>query len=371
MIQNFIGKDGFIWWVGVIESRDDPLNLGRCQVRIFGWHTSNKQLIPTESLPWALPMNSPNSSMTAAAPVVGDFAFGFFSDGLSGQAPFMIGVFPGIPVNGPNDSLGFSEGSFYPVGEPTTSRLYRNENIDDTAIGYHNSNLDKDVPLADGNSWSEPESQYATQPPYNKVTETLAGHVFELDDTPDAERIHLNHKKDGLTFFEIAPDGSKVTKVQGTNYAIYLSDNNIHIKGQCNITVDGNATLYVKGDVTQKVDGNVTETVGGNVDSTVDGNVTSLIKGNLTSTVNQNADITIEGNLTQTVQGDASITVDGNLSATVGGDLSASVGGDMSASVSGSVSQSVGGSVSQSVGGSYSINAGGSFTVNASVISLN
>ena len=52
------------------------------------------------------------------------------------------------------------------------------------------------------------------------------------------------------TFFEIAPDGSMVTKIQGDNYAIYVKDDNIHIKGTCNITVDGNANFYVGGTMT-------------------------------------------------------------------------------------------------------------------------
>jgi hypothetical protein len=84
-----------------------------------------------------------------------------------------------------------------------------------------------------------------------------------LDDTPGAERIHLHHKAN--TFFEIAPDGSKVTKVVGDNYEVYLSDNNVHIKGVCNITVDGNANLYVKGNVQEKVDGNYTLNVAGDI----------------------------------------------------------------------------------------------------------
>ena len=52
-MQNFLGKDGFNWFMGVVESRDDPLNLGRCQIRIFGFHTDNIQEIPTSDLPWA------------------------------------------------------------------------------------------------------------------------------------------------------------------------------------------------------------------------------------------------------------------------------------------------------------------------------
>jgi len=278
-MQNFIGKDGFNWWLGVIESRNDPLNLGRVQVRIFGHHTDNLQELPTTDLPWAMPCVSPNVGMTDGTPIVGDYVFGFFTDGISAQAPVIVGVFPGIPKSGPNKGRGFSEGDYYPIGEPTTSRLYRNEKIDQTVIGQHNSNLDQNVPTASGGSWSEPASKYDAKPPYNRVTQTEA-HVFELDDTPNVERIQLAHKAG--TFFEIAPDGSKVTKVVGNNFEIFVSDNNVHVKGQCNITVDGNASLYIKGDCTQKVDGNMNTQVGANFNATIGGTCNITSGGNMT-----------------------------------------------------------------------------------------
>ena len=297
-MENFLGKDGFNWWMGVVESRDDPLHLGRCQVRIFGHHSDNVQEIPTNDLSWALPGYSPNSGWVSSTPIKGDYVFGFFSDGASSQAPVMLAIFPGIPQNGAT-SGGFSEGSHYPVGEPTTSRLYRNEKIDQTAIGEHNNNLDTGVATASGGSWSEPKSQYNTQPPYNNVTETMAGHVFQLDDTPGAERIHLNHKTN--TFFEIAPDGSKVTKVQGDNYEIYIKDNNVHVKGQCNITVDGNAGIYVKGDATQKVDGSVKWNVGGDVNMQIAGKfIAKASQFNLTGDVYQTGNMNISGSVTAT-----------------------------------------------------------------------
>lgn len=296
MISNFIGKDGFTWWLGVVESNQDPLNLGRCQVRIFGWHTGDMQKIPTSNLPWALPMNSPNMSMLAAAPLVGDYAFGFFSDGISGQSPYMIGIFPGIPQKEPDSSSGFSEGSHYPIGEPTTSRLYRNEKIEETSIGYNDSNLDTGVETAAGETWDEPPSGYATTTANNRVIETVSGHIFEMDDTPGAERIHLNHKAN--TFFQIDASGNMVTKVSGKNYEIYLSDNNIHVKGACNITVDGDAGIYVKGNLVQKVDGDVTENITGKVDLTVTGNFNATapefnLKGtlNVDGNINSTADI--------------------------------------------------------------------------------
>ena len=95
--QNRLGHDNFIWWIGVVEDRVDPLNLGRCRVRIFGSHTENLQLIPTSSLPWATPLYPLNDSRSFSAPLEGDYVFGFFMDGLSSQAPAMLGVFPGIP----------------------------------------------------------------------------------------------------------------------------------------------------------------------------------------------------------------------------------------------------------------------------------
>ena len=33
---NFLGHDGFVWWVGIIEDRMDPLQLGRVRVRKIG-----------------------------------------------------------------------------------------------------------------------------------------------------------------------------------------------------------------------------------------------------------------------------------------------------------------------------------------------
>ena len=48
MKSKFLGKDQFIWWKGVVEDRKDPIMLGRVKVRIFGWHSEDKQKIPPE-----------------------------------------------------------------------------------------------------------------------------------------------------------------------------------------------------------------------------------------------------------------------------------------------------------------------------------
>jgi hypothetical protein len=107
-MENFIGKDGFNWWVGVVENRNDPLKLGRCQVRIFGYHTENKQLISTADLPWAPCLVSPNSQQSFATPKEGDYVMGFFADGESNQAPTIMGIYAGIKASAGGDN-GFQD----------------------------------------------------------------------------------------------------------------------------------------------------------------------------------------------------------------------------------------------------------------------
>jgi hypothetical protein len=107
-MENFIGKDGFNWWIGVVENRNDPLKLGRCQVRIFGYHTENKQLISTADLPWAPCLVSPNSQQSFATPKEGDYVMGFFGDGDSSQAPTIMGIYTGIKASAGGDS-GFQD----------------------------------------------------------------------------------------------------------------------------------------------------------------------------------------------------------------------------------------------------------------------
>lgn len=109
VINNFAGLNGFVWWMGVVENRKDPLKVGRCQVRIFGWHTENKKLIPTEDLPWCLPLYPLNRSKDFSTPKEGDYIVGFFLDSESGQAPVMMGVLPGIQSTAPSGDLGFQD----------------------------------------------------------------------------------------------------------------------------------------------------------------------------------------------------------------------------------------------------------------------
>lgn len=150
-MNNFLGKDGFNWWYGVVEDNNDPLKTGRARVRIFGYHTDNLQELPTNDLPWAQPSLSPSNSKTFSPPRLGDYVMGFFSDGESAQAPVLLGVFPGFEASY-DKSKGFSPQSSlvpaqppagqiqYQVGQPTLAPLARGQ-VANTAISQANDNL--------------------------------------------------------------------------------------------------------------------------------------------------------------------------------------------------------------------------------------
>ena len=111
--NNFIGMDGFIWFYGVVEDRQDPYLIGRVRVRCFGHHTGDKEELPTKDLPWAqvmLPVTSAGISGIGQSPtglVEGSHVFGFFRDGEDRQEPVVMGSLPGYPTELGDPTKGF------------------------------------------------------------------------------------------------------------------------------------------------------------------------------------------------------------------------------------------------------------------------
>ncbi len=99
-----IGRDGFIWWIGIVEGTDDPLQLGRCRVRCFSFHPKRinttkieEQPVPPEHLPWATVLIPGNLHNFYGRPNAGDWVMGFFIDGAEAQEPIILGILPAIP----------------------------------------------------------------------------------------------------------------------------------------------------------------------------------------------------------------------------------------------------------------------------------
>lgn len=119
-----------------------------------------------------------------------------------------------------------------------------------------------------GNLWIEPESAASVETPpiypYNHITQTESGHSFELDDTPNRERIRIQHRS--KTFIEMHPNGDEVHKIVGDGYEIIAGGKNVLIKGVCNITVNGDCNMQVKGDLNQQINGDYNLGVKGKID---------------------------------------------------------------------------------------------------------
>lgn len=240
-----LGKEGFIWFVGVVEDRNDPDQLGRVRVRAFGWHTEDKALIPTESLPWAATVHSANVP-SSHTPKEGDWVIGFWMDGESAQVPVILGCLTGSPVEAAKRELGFSDPSgVYParINEPSTNRLIRGRK--DGTIHEKRTRTRRKSVKSVGVTWSEPPSTFAPVYPKNFSIESEAGHALELDDTPGAERVHLAHTVG--SFVEMDAKGNRVEKVIRDKYTIVAGSDYVVIDGTCNITVNGNANLKVGG----------------------------------------------------------------------------------------------------------------------------
>ena len=272
MQQNFMGRNGFTWFVGVVEDRQDPQKLGRVRVRCLGLHTDNLEKLPTADLPWAHPMNPITSAtvsgvgQTPLGAVEGTWVIGFFQDGADAQQPIIMGTLPGVPTQAWIDHMETYDGvetfadkgfydpkSNYPkYAETDVNRLAVNDE-DNHHLSLTQRKADRDLAVAvanvdtttvvddvlaadDGKFWDEPETSYKAQYPHNHVYETEGGHIKEFDDTVDAKRIHERHSSG--TGYEIDNDGTKITRVKKDNYCITTGDDYVHIQGESKATLD-------------------------------------------------------------------------------------------------------------------------------------
>jgi hypothetical protein len=327
-MKNFMGKDGFQWFVGVVEDRNDPKTLGRLRVRCLGYHTEDLTKLPTSDLPWAHVMN-PITSATVSGigqsplgAVEGTWVVGFFTDGSDAQQPMIMGTLPGVPAKLPtkDDTKGFQDvtNANYPKYlETDVNRLAVNEKTEDDDGNVSESNphntltirrADRDLavgiaqidgifggvaqidPDLDATFWDEPETEYNATYPRNHVYESEGGHLREMDDTPGAERIHERHNSG--SGYEIFPNGTKVTRVKGKNYNIVSEDEYCHIQGTARETIDKGLRIRVNSEGQAGNNYNIEVGQGSNVNVEVNGgniNLTTLNSGQDAGDININA----------------------------------------------------------------------------------
>jgi len=151
--SNFIGRDGFRWWVGQIPPGESlgGQNKGkgwgnRFKVRILGYHPYSKADLPDEDLPWAgclLPATSGTGASNLAQSVKyrpGDVVVGFFMDGDNAQIPMIMGAF-GRTSQVPQDDADSDTGFIPFTGYTSTSGI---STIPSASVPKPNGTLDPD-----------------------------------------------------------------------------------------------------------------------------------------------------------------------------------------------------------------------------------
>ena len=350
MNDKFLGFNGFVWFVGVVEGRNDPTYTGRLKVRALGHHTGNKEILPTADLPWAscmLPVTAAGITGLGQSPsglVEGSWVLGYFRDGNTRQEPIIMGSLPGRPSELANTSKGFYDpNGVYPKykDEPDTNRLAVNLKSGTTELNPHLSlTLRRStritgvatadfnpvtaadgsaIAASDGDTFDQPEIPYSATYPYNHVYESESGHIQEYDDTPDNERIHQRHKTG--TSYEIHPDGTQTEIIKGDHYTLTSGKRQAEIQGNCDISIDGRHKLFL----------------------------------NKSGTENNHYDIQIGANANINIQVDKGninmVTVDGNINVNSGGDYNVKVGGNFVMSVDGSETKNVSGTTTHNTTG--------------------
>jgi len=305
MIDNsFMGMNNFVWWFGVVENRLDPLELGRCQVRCFGWHTEDTTQITIDDLPWAHPV-LPFGTPLIKPPAEGTMVFGFFADGTDGRFPILLGTVPGIPEEMREPQTGFTDPytdaqkashPFFPrrlkdslvsinasgptlksdvpkrnpvdLNIPSISKLarpdriegddgsslgVRGESIANTTIDFQRQNRLVGIKSAGGYSWREFFPSFNANYPFNNVTETESGHALEMDDTRNFERVQLSHRT-GSTL-EFLPDGSAKLKSFNHKQDITMGNHQEYVNGSKDTTVQSDMFLRINGKLVIQCDG--------------------------------------------------------------------------------------------------------------------
>ena len=347
--NNFLGKNNFIWFNGVVEDRQDPQKLGRLRVRCVGIHTDNKDDLPTSDLPWSQlihPITSSGISGLGHSPgfiVEGTWVFGYFRDGYAMQEPMVIGTLPGKPVELAETSKGFYDpNGVYPKykNEVDTNRLATNDSnnphlglelrkltrktgvptadFDAVPVEEHISTA---IEASDSDTWNQPNIPYAAVYPYNHVFESESGHVFDIDDTLDNERLFTSHRTG--TSQEIDKDGNQVNIIKGDHYNIVSGKRQAVIEGNLDITIGGRHKIYINkdGQTNNHYDIQVGPNASVNIqvdkgDMNVvlkDGKLNTNVAGDYNMKIGGNMNLDVRGNKTETVSGSKTSNTTGNV----------------------------------------------------------
>lgn len=310
--KEFLGITDFIWWIGRVESNEDPAEIGRVKVRVFGFHNQDTSKVPTDKLPWAFPIMPTTSashakhgfSPTGLEP--GSIVLGFWMDGRRGQYPVVLGSIHGFHVSqnipDPSNSTGAAENFAGSSSDSVPSTAHSMDYAGNAAKGATLDAEQNSAKMAwptggDGSMLRIPESPDVGKYPWVQTWQSKDGSTkVEMDATQGAERLKLYHKSkayiemdNGGNIVQASPgsafraSGKSVNDYAAADYSttagnvfrllgqqgVWIESRaamSINARSNLDIQTDGSLTIKAKGDVI--LQGNSVKVIGakGSVD---------------------------------------------------------------------------------------------------------
>ena len=187
----------------------------------------------------------------------------------------------GRPEDAFNDPTGqFPRGNYH--DQPSVNKAVRGDTINEL-------DLRNDIPGVD----TDLQQKVATQYPMAATTESVSGHIIEINDTPGGERILIKHNTGAG--IDIKSDGSIVINTKGNKVDIVDNDHRLVVEGDGNVSYFGNLNMNVSGDYNLTVGGNYNLKVKGNWIATISGSYKKKILGIMSEVVLKSKSVTILG----------------------------------------------------------------------------
>ena len=334
------------FYIGVIEDRQDPKEMGRVRVRVLGLHSDDRvNDVPINMLPWSMVVHPANASSTSGGIsqlVEGTWVLVMYLDETM-QDPIVLGSLPStVGPQKPNYDKGFSDpfgiNPKWTDGQSDTSLIGKADKWQEhptyterartkvTAIPaaktYATATVSTDPEEPKHVTWSEPELRGGAKSiyPYNAIKEYEGGMVEEFDSTPGATRMARMHPSG--TYEEVIVDGTKTTKIVGDGYEITLGNHMMYVKGNLNVTVEGDMRQFVKGDYILEV--------GGSMRTMINTTRQTKISGNDVVEISNDLSINVKNNYSIKGGNDGTIRFGNNHTLTIGNDSNVEIGNDLS-----------------------------------------
>jgi len=392
--SNFMGLDGFVWFVGVVEDRNDPDALGRVRVRCIGFHTEDISALPTTDLPWAHvmhPVTDPSMHGMGSTPsflVEGSYVIGFFRDAVEKQQPIIIGSLPGNPEfaadprSGFNDPRGinaiqtqykgnpvygpypvdgedYTMASGHEVGEPDTSRLAQGENSEN-----HNALIDRRAMRLSGDP-SRTDTIFndgvptATKPNLSAVSDVAESETRGFWEEPQPKGIaadakpytssqypynHVHESESGhIREIDDSPGAERLfTQHKSGTFEELHTDGSKVVKviGDNYEIIAGDSYVSISGSVNLTIAGTVREYIKGDYHLEVEGDYTQKIGGNIRTKVGYKSG----GNVEEEIKGNHAYNISGYVRGNIGPleGSAASGEGDVDINIVGSKTEIIG-----------------------------